>query len=47
MKIRYFDNAATTKIRTEVLNEMLPFLGRNYGNASSLSLSAIVTKTVP
>lgn len=36
MNTVYFDNAATTKIRTEVLNEMLPYLGRNYGNASSL-----------
>ena len=36
MKIRYFDNAATTKIKDEVLNEMLPYLHENYGNASSL-----------
>lgn len=36
MKIRYFDNAATTKIKDEVLNEMLPYLQENYGNASSL-----------
>ncbi|MCI8273045.1 MAG: cysteine desulfurase [Clostridia bacterium] len=32
----YFDNAATTPIKTEVLNEMMPYLTRNYGNASSL-----------
>ena len=32
----YLDNAATTKIRSEVLNEMIPYLTSNYGNASSL-----------
>lgn len=32
----YFDNAATTKIRPEVLNEMMPFLTEEYGNASSI-----------
>ena len=36
MKIKYFDNAATTKIKEEVLEEMLPYLKENYGNASSL-----------
>ena len=36
MDIIYFDNAATTKIKTEVLNEMMPYLTKNYGNASSL-----------
>ena len=44
MNTVYFDNAATTKIRTEVLNEMLPFLGRNYGNASSLYSIGRVSK---
>ena len=32
----YFDNAATKKIKTEVLNEMIPYLTKEYGNASSL-----------
>ena len=32
----YFDNAATTRIKSEVLNEMMPYLTTNYGNASSL-----------
>lgn len=36
MNIIYFDNSATTKINTEVLNEMLPFLTTEFGNASSL-----------
>lgn len=32
----YFDNAATTKINSEVLNEMMPFLTNEYGNSSSI-----------
>lgn len=36
MNTIYFDNAATTKIKTEVLNEMMPYLTNGYGNASSL-----------
>ncbi|MBR2704716.1 MAG: cysteine desulfurase [Clostridia bacterium] len=36
MRIRYFDHAATTPVRPEVLNSMLPFLGIEYGNPSSL-----------
>ena len=34
MKIRYFDHAATTPVREEVVKEMLPFFGIEYGNAS-------------
>ena len=34
MKIRYFDHAATTPVREEVIKEMLPYLGVEYGNAS-------------
>ena len=34
MKIRYFDHAATTPVREEVLKEMLPYYGIEYGNAS-------------
>ena len=36
MKIRYFDHAATTAVKEEVLNAMLPYFSIEYGNASSL-----------
>ena len=36
MKIRYFDHAATTATKEEVLREMLPYFSLQYGNASSL-----------
>lgn len=32
----YFDNAATTPVREEVLQEILPFFREHYGNASSV-----------
>ena len=32
----YLDNAATTKIDESVLNEMLPYLREEYGNASAI-----------
>lgn len=31
----YFDNAATTRMDTKVLEAMLPYLGASYGNASA------------
>ena len=34
--IRYFDHAATTALDEIVLNEMMPYLTAEYGNASSL-----------
>ena len=36
MKIRYFDNAATTPVREEVIKEMIPYFGEQYGNASAM-----------
>lgn len=32
----YFDNAATTRIKPEVLKEMMPYLTEEYGNPSSI-----------
>lgn len=36
MKIRYFDNAATTPVKEEVFKEMFPYLTEQYGNPSSI-----------
>ena len=36
MKLIYCDHAATTPVKQEVLNEMLPYFKENYGNASSI-----------
>jgi cysteine desulfurase len=36
MKRIYFDNNATTRLHPDVLEEMLPYLRDNYGNASSI-----------
>ncbi len=36
MKRIYFDNASTTPLNEEVLNEMLPYFKQNFGNASSI-----------
>ena len=47
MKIRYFDNGATTKVRKEVLDVMLPYLQEQYGNPSSLySVGRISKKAI-
>ncbi len=35
-KVRYFDHAATTYVKDEVLKEMIPYFGLNYGNPSSI-----------
>ena len=36
MKIRYFDNSATTKVKKEVMDKMFPYFIESYGNPSSL-----------
>ena len=36
MNTYYFDNGATTRVRDEVINEMVPFLKEHYGNPSSV-----------
>lgn len=36
MKTYYFDNGATTKVKEEVLKEMLPYFSEEYGNPSSV-----------
>ncbi|MEG1705424.1 MAG: cysteine desulfurase NifS [Clostridia bacterium] len=36
MNIKYFDHVATTKLNSDVLNKMMPYLTNEYGNASSI-----------
>ena len=36
MDIKYFDNSATTRIKEEVFEEMIPYLSVEYGNPSSI-----------
>ena len=40
----YIDNAATTSMRKEVLDEMIPYFSENYGNPSSLYSIAQVAR---
>lgn len=43
----YLDNAASTPLRNEVLEEMLPYLKENYGNPSSIHrFGRIATKAI-
>ena len=44
MKTHYFDNAATTRVKDEVLKAALPYLTENYGNPSSSHKMGFVTK---
>lgn len=36
MNVKYFDNAATTRVKNEVFEEMLPYLKEEFGNPSSM-----------
>ena len=36
MNTYYFDNGATTKVKEEVIKEMLPYFSEHYGNPSSV-----------
>ena len=46
MKRIYMDHNATTPLREEVLEAMLPYLREEYGNASSLHAFGIQAKEV-
>jgi len=43
--LNYLDNAATTPVRREVLEAMLPFFSENFGNPSSIYPLADVSKS--
>ena len=36
MNTYYFDNGATTKVKSEVVEEMMPYFSEHYGNPSSV-----------
>lgn len=44
MDTYYFDNAATTKVKDEVLQEMIPYFSEKYGNPSAMYALARETK---
>lgn len=44
-KVIYLDNAATTKVRKEVVDAMLPFFTEDYGNASAVYSVGAKAKT--
>ena len=44
MQIKYFDHAATTQLKKEVLDEMMPYLEDEYGNPSSIHRKGVIAK---
>ena len=44
MNIKYFDHAATTQIKKEVLDEMFPYLDEEYGNPSSIHIKGTTAR---
>lgn len=44
MEIKYFDHAATTQIKKEVLEAMMPYLDDEYGNPSSMHIKGTEAK---
>lgn len=46
IKEYYLDNAATTMISTEVLQDIIPFIGLYYGNPSSLHNKGVETRRI-
>lgn len=46
-KLIYMDHAATTYVKPEVLNEMMPYFTENYGNPSSIySISRVTQRAI-
>ena len=45
-KLIYLDNAATTAVRPEVLDAMMPYLKEEYANSSSIYTFAQKSKKV-
>lgn len=44
MDIKYFDHAATTPLKKEVLEAMMPYLDKEYGNPSSSHIKGTLAK---
>ena len=47
VRVAYLDNAATTPVRAEVLEAMMPWLTSGYGNASGAHVMARAARVVP
>lgn len=44
LNIVYCDHSATTRIKKEVLDEMMPYFSKEYGNASSIYSLGVTAK---